>query len=967
MFIHKIILNNFRIFSGKHEFNFLNKKVIMVEGPNGHGKSTIFDAINWAISGKIARYVGSSEHQQFNYVINSDAYSHGIDEASVEIYFNNEEATIKRVAKKNGSSKLFVNNQSFGLREGQKEIVKLLVNKDMINDTNLIESIDLPSFIESTLILSQENLEEFVRGDKPTQRYSKLEQILGLTRYGQEFRDYLHNLKKNHLTNYENMISKLKDLKHEKELLEAEYQPKLQQNTTYGNKTKLSILEDLNEFLCNLHRPIKTFDQYQHFYEITTEEYIVIQKHIEKIEGELKRFAAFKFEMEQKQINVHDIELSKKIVKLESDIKTLEETRSKRKSGIEKANIIRGKLNNVVQINNYLDEKKVEKEKLNIEIKNISENLQVIAKNLKIDYVDLNITKVSNFIKEYNDNSNLLKRLIDKKAILEYEDQLINLAKRETFLKSENNIRNKTLSTLSEEINVIEKNILDLTNKRKATLDDQIHTLIHEVQTYLLNSNEQRCLVCGTTYNDSKELKGSIEIQINNSKDLLSEFEKTINEYKVKKNQLNIKLDEVKQESLSTYKELGDLSSKIEDIKNKVVVIRLNNSNNVEDPKLINLEIEKLQDYRQNNANKVRGFIEIKRLLTVLEDLKFKKEEISEVEKNKIRQQKEYKHLIKNEKQLKLKLNKIDNYTIIANSKVQEYDKKILKLTQDIQDLQRKIKLLSKIKSELEQLLDREMSLNSSQILNVIIDNVSFLEKEKYEARNLLITIEKYLNDIKLRELEGKIKKCDQETLSTQKEIENYETLDEQLKNLIAHHTKVQSSLVNEYLNGLSLTINNYFRQISPHSYCNYINLLTKKNELFILLNDSQLRYEDIEDSIDESVNASLTLSAAQSTILAMSIFLALNRSQNWSKLNIIGIDDPFQNLDDINAYSFIDVIANLNSVENRQILISTHDSDFAKLSIRKMNLDPEDYAYIKIQSYTREAIEIESKQHKYL
>lgn len=63
----------------------------------------------------------------------------------------------------------------------------------------------------------------------------------------------------------------------------------------------------------------------------------------------------------------------------------------------------------------------------------------------------------------------------------------------------------------------------------------------------------------------------------------------------------------------------------------------------------------------------------------------------------------------------------------------------------------------------------------------------------------------------------------------------------------------------------------------------------------------------------------------------------------------------------------FIDVIANLNSVENRQILISTHASDFAKLSIRKMNLNPEEYAYIKIQSYAREAIEIQSEQHKYL
>ena len=68
------------------------------------------------------------------------------------------------------------------------------------------------SFIESTLILSQENLEEFVRGNKPTERYSKLEQILGLTRYGQDFKDYLQGLKKENLTQYDNMLLNLKDL-----------------------------------------------------------------------------------------------------------------------------------------------------------------------------------------------------------------------------------------------------------------------------------------------------------------------------------------------------------------------------------------------------------------------------------------------------------------------------------------------------------------------------------------------------------------------------------------------------------------------------------------------------------------------------------------------------------------------------------------------------------------------------------
>ncbi|PSC77122.1 SMC family ATPase, partial [Mammaliicoccus sciuri] len=126
----KIILNKFRLFRGKHQLDYSNKKVIVIEGPNGHGKSTIFDAINWVISGKISRYVGSSEHQQFNYIMNSDAYLSSVNEASVEIYFNSEqEVTIKRIVKKNGTTKLFINGQQIGLREGQNKIVQLLINE----------------------------------------------------------------------------------------------------------------------------------------------------------------------------------------------------------------------------------------------------------------------------------------------------------------------------------------------------------------------------------------------------------------------------------------------------------------------------------------------------------------------------------------------------------------------------------------------------------------------------------------------------------------------------------------------------------------------------------------------------------------------------------------------------------------------------------------------------------------------
>jgi DNA repair protein SbcC/Rad50 len=966
MFIQKIILNNFRIFRGKHEFDFSNKKVVVVEGPNGHGKSTIFDAINWAISGKIFRYVGSSEHQQFNYIINNDAYSQGVDEASVEIFFKGEEEVIiKRTVKKNGPPKILINGERLGIREGQKEIVRLLVNENIINDPNLIEAIDLPSFIESTLVLSQENLEDFVRGNKPTERYSKLEQILGLTRYGQDFKDYLQILKKEYLEQYGNILSNQSKIKHQRELLDAQYQPILQQNVRNGNKPKSKILEELNQFFSSLRNPLfGTFNNIQKYNDVTQDEYEILLQFIETIDGNLKRLAAFKFEIEQKEIYVYGEGFDEKVINVKQEINTLKEQKFKRECGIKKANLIREKLNKVSQTNTYLDIKKTEKEKIELEIKNIKEKLQVIARNLGISYESLNSNHVINFIKEFKAKDDSLKSLLEKRAIKEYEVHLIGLTNKEGVYKTDIDKKNKIVDELRNESETLENKILQLTNKKKTNLEAQINTLIHEVQTHLINSNEEICLVCGTAYDSSQDLRESIGIQLDNTNDLLSKFEKIINEYKVEKNNVITKLSLGEQELLVAQQELEKLKKEIEDLKNKIEVMRLRNSVDWEDSKQIETEIETLKNYKINNNNKYNGFKEIEKSLLMLNDLKLRREEISEEEKNIINQHNSYQHFIRNEKKLKLKQNNIDSYINCARSKIQHYNKQILEYRQYIEEIDRKLQILTEIKSELEELLNCQLQLDSNGVLNVIVENINIFEKVKYESRGLLLTIEKYLNDIKLREIENQIKKYDQESLILDKQIEQYVTMDEQLKDLIGFHTEVQSSLVNEYLDGLSLTINNYFRQISPHSYFNYINLVAIKNELFVLLNDNQLNYKEIKKNIDESVNASLTLSAAQSTILAMSIFLALNKTQNWSKLNVIGIDDPFQNLDDINAYSFIDVLANLISVEDRQIFISTHDSDFAKLTIRKMNLNPDEFGYVKIQSYTREAIEIQSEQY---
>ncbi|MGL5124978.1 MAG: AAA family ATPase [Fusobacteriaceae bacterium] len=50
--IEKLIIENFKIFKDKVEINFENNQVIVLDGPNGYGKTSIFDAIEILLTGK---------------------------------------------------------------------------------------------------------------------------------------------------------------------------------------------------------------------------------------------------------------------------------------------------------------------------------------------------------------------------------------------------------------------------------------------------------------------------------------------------------------------------------------------------------------------------------------------------------------------------------------------------------------------------------------------------------------------------------------------------------------------------------------------------------------------------------------------------------------------------------------------------------------------------------------------------
>jgi len=77
-------------------------------------------------------------------------------------------------------------------------------------------------------------------------------------------------------------------------------------------------------------------------------------------------------------------------------------------------------------------------------------------------------------------------------------------------------------------------------------------------------------------------------------------------------------------------------------------------------------------------------------------------------------------------------------------------------------------------------------------------------------------------------------------------------------------------------------------------------------------------------------------LSEAQLNILALSIFLTRVMYQNISELETVLIDDPIQQMDDMNSAAFVDVILGLSQI-GKQIIITTCNQDFYRLVAHKM------------------------------
>ena len=143
-----------------------------------------------------------------------------------------------------------------------------------------------------------------------------------------------------------------------------------------------------------------------------------------------------------------------------------------------------------------------------------------------------------------------------------------------------------------------------------------------------------------------------------------------------------------------------------------------------------------------------------------------------------------------------------------------------------------------------------------------------------------------------------------------------------------------QVSVVGAHLERLEPTTQRLYQRLNPHPIFGTVKIevddKTHELEVEALASIATERLRDVV------VSPSEFFSDAQMNALALTVFLAGALRQRWSGFRTILIDDPVQQMDEMNVCAFLDLIRGLSS--QRQFIIFTCSRDFYLLALDKMD-----------------------------
>ncbi|KAB7665554.1 AAA family ATPase [Bacillus sp. B1-b2] len=915
MKIKSLTLEAFRGFLDKVTFNFQDADVLLLYGPNGHGKTSIFDSIEWVLTGEIHRFsVPTDERKRTRFIRNLNA---DVDQTTyVTLVLQISSSRIAEVTRVctvkqadttdygKSTLKISIKNPSGFQKEINGDEAEMVLQNWLVKEAWRDNIEDTSRIIALTHILGQEKLNEFVRGMKDGDRYNSLSVLFGTE----------------HFLKYKDSFKKISDLlkiqiqQREGQLQEVQHSiNSIEESISKLNKKillndNISLKEVLSPYLGYFNNIKQAYEQeqWQEVKKICVQNQEMLKKERYKLENTTYQFKEAKGLLDGWR----------------EGKKFLNELPAKRKT-LNQLIMYKEKLDNVENLLEHLP-RFIESSENRVRMTKEVQESKLAAE----EYIRA-ATELEDFVKEIRQ---ILQNILEQK-------EFSQLPKISPLSNTEEKIRNEILSyiynlkstnqilnnlEISIEMNSRNLKVLDVSIKDLQGIDTKYQIFLNALNEYIsVQTDIDYCPACGTKGISELVLKNRIAKEQEKMNETLPELEKQFLETK---NQLDSQDKELQRLREQQNKEEKEIKKLLVSLEKKAMDNReLSNKKKSYEQQLYN-EMQIMEKFLTNFQ------LDAKKLNIDTDQFNLKERLIS----------------LKEQLQSHLSSLSVEDRENLLN-KVKIFDRKEQQTEEDINRFINKLSLLESNSTKIDKFGEEEVLIFLEDVSKKHAIALSSLEQKEEISLKVLNALEHANDELQLVEFQANL----------EKQREYFETITKEKNDINSDYKAVQSvidnvknaldGLNNKMMDQLFDTVGGIFSHINSHPMYSKVKFSKEhRNRAYRLL------IYVLTGQVDAEVpaNASYIFSSAQINTIALSFFISMSLHQNWSPLQLMGMDDPIQSMDEINTLAFIDLVRLFIEKHNKQIIISTHDHTFYKMMLRKFRF--QNVAVIEYEGYSQ-------------
>jgi len=983
--LKELELCNFRAYRDSYKFD-LDADLVILYGPNGFGKTSFFDGLDFAFTGSVGRFEKRflrNTARLLNTLKHLDAQKED-SFAKVIVCIDGKDFLVERFMKdrvhalfnKKNMDRAEILMKLIGLSEEPPDL-RIDNFTRLFRATHLFgqEFQSIASDFHDTSKLDDDTVSRMLALQDYVEAINKSRKVLDiLKKKNKELKEKADLSKENlkvkneelkRLRNNQKTAKSTKNISMIAKNIESKINKQLGISIKFPEEYNQSIIRDfrgkIEVFINRTNKQIEDIRELE-------KRFPVFQSKLKDFKEAQERIKSKKEELDK--LNEKFVIKSKKLMQEENDIKLI---LSKEQSlNLKRDNLLwlMDKMREYPDLKKRIQANDLELKKYYSQLSNITLRIDVLSTDnvnmvKMIDTIALDIKNINETLKRLNNLENkkdeinvLFKQQQNEHENLEKIDATI------TKLKADLTSRKKSLDKFIEHYENQKKQV-DYLQREQSEFERLLDKIIYHI-------SDKSCPVCGTPHQSKEDLIKKVNIQRASQP---IEIRLALD----KLNNLEVELKIIQKDYYSAVKSVEDLQSKKNDVNQQLLVI--NNSIQLLDNvgKQLNLDIydenifvriaaikKELTDNKNKREDEFSKLKEREGKCT-LELKSLKEEQLNVTKEIKIRESQErfYKEAIeriKNEAVVrKMSIEKapeIVNEELIRVKKEIEVIKVCLKdqtdsfnkeqkeidvIKKEINDVSIEEKAINKDIENLSMYIDETNSLYKSFgftqeikidkilscecALNVKLSQVKLIKEELLDFEILLDARQTAAIVAKLQD---EIKSIQEGLISIKKGQATLKKWTSVFKNANKDLLQIKTDAFEKYIDQYGPLTSNIQKRLRQVYGFGNIKLFPIKSGILV----------NVERKGQKNIIPTDYFSESQIQIVLLSLFLSASLTQTWSSFAPVLLDDPVTHFDDLNAYAFLDLIRGniLAQKKKNQFIISTCDERLFRLMKQKFN-----------------------------